>query len=42
MAKKRPYFIWIIIVALLLTAIVYLFYEKRVEALEQRTITKPP
>jgi|GEM_PF-6845079 len=42
MSKNRTYFIWIIITALLLTAMVYLYYEKRVEALEEKTKTQPP
>ena len=42
MAKKRLYFLWIIIAALLLTVIVYLYYEKRMQALEHKSFTQPP
>ena len=42
MSKYRTYIIWVIIVAVVLIVSVYVYYEKKMDVIEEQSIHDPP
>jgi hypothetical protein len=42
MAKNHTSVIWVIITALMLIALVYVYYERQIDAMEEKAMKNPP
>lgn len=42
MSKNDTYFIWVIITAIILSLMVYVYYEKQIDAMEKKIKQNPP
>ena len=42
MSKYRTYIIWVIIVAVVLIVSVYVYYEKKMDVIEEHNVHDPP